>query len=57
MKVKDKMSKNIVFKIESAENMSEDKIVILTNPCNEEMLDKFLYVIKKYIKAEFDEEK
>jgi len=51
------MSKNIVFKIESAENMSEDKIVILTNPCNEEMLNKFLYVIKKYIKAEFDEEK
>ena len=51
------MSKNIVFKIESAENMSEDKIVILTNPCNEEMLNKFLYVSKRYIKAEFDEEK
>ena len=50
------MSKNIVFKIESAENMSEDKIVILTNPCNKELLVQLLDAIEKDIRKHLDEE-
>jgi len=46
----------IVFKIETAENMDENKIVLLTNPCNKEMLIMLLDAIRKDIRRELDEE-
>ena len=36
----------IAFKIETAENMSKDKVILLAHPENKEMLSMLLYKIQ-----------
>ena len=50
------MEDRIDFKIETAENMAENKIIILTNPCNKELLVQLLDAIEKDIRKHLDEE-
>lgn len=37
----------ITFKIETAENMTKDKVILLTNPINKDFLGKLLYKLQQ----------
>jgi hypothetical protein len=45
----------ITFKIETAENLNIDKIILLTNPINKDFLDKLLYKLQQEL-GNYEEE-
>jgi|GEM_PF-7043091 len=45
----------MILRVETAENMNKNKIVILTNPCNKPMIQAILASIKEQIDKQKDE--
>jgi hypothetical protein len=50
-----KSKRYIEFKIETAENMNKNKVVLFSHPVNKELLSKLLYKIQTELKK-FKEE-